>query len=145
MKYYLDVYSPRGWEDSKEHGLLFSGFPENRWKAVQRINENDILICYMKDKSVWFAAFEVMSKPYWSDKPRVYTEKVCPCRVDIRKLVVVEPEKAIPTKSLLSRLKLFAHLKNPANWGPPLRTSPRPLYEDDGKLILEELNKRSLG
>ena len=143
--YWLDVYSPRAYEDSKGIEFGVTGFPEAREKAVQRISPDDILICYMKDKSLWFGALEVTSKPYYDAKKVIWREKLCPHRIQVRPVIIREPEKAIPARTLLSRLKLFANLKNPANWGPTLRTSPRLLDEDDGKLILEELNKRSLG
>jgi len=130
------------WEDSQKIEVSVTGFPEARAKSVRRINPGDILICYMKDKSLWFGALRTTDKTYDDYKNVIWKEKLCPHRIKVEPVIILELEKAIPAKSLLSKLKLFATLKNPENWGPPLRTSPRKLDEEDGKLILKELEKR---
>ena len=144
MTYWLDVYSPAAYADSEKIKFCVSGFPEAREKAVRRISCDDILICYMKDESLWFGALRTTS-PYYYDTQVIWKEKLCPHRIRVEPLIIRKPEKAIPAKSLLSRLRLFANLKNPSNWGPPLRTSPRRLDDEDGELILKMLRKSGSG
>lgn len=136
MTYWLDVFSPKSWEEFKKAGATISGFPERRWRGVQRIDAGDILVCYMARQHRWFAALEVTSKAFRDSAP-IWTDDVYPVRLKVKPVVTVEPpSKGIPAKETLSKLKLFSGLKN---IGLALRTSPRILDKQDGDLLINEL------
>ena len=142
MTYWLDVYTPKAWEDSKKMKWTFSGFPESRELLTKNIHKNDVLICYMTGKSLWFGALKVCSDLFDCRTDIIWSEKLCPWRFHVKPIVLLEPEQAIPAKDLLNRLRMFDKLKNKQNWGGPLRTSPRRMYDEDAELVINELKKR---
>ena len=138
MTYWLDIFTPKSWEEFKKAGATISGFPERRWKGIQKINAGDILVCYMAGQSRWFAALEVMSKAFRDNAP-IWTDDVYPSRLKVKPLVTVEPpSKGISAKDTLSKLKLFSGLKN---IGLALRTAPRIIDKQDGDLLMSELRR----
>ena len=62
MAYWLDVFSPRNWEEFIGGGAQVTGLPYRQLKATQRIRPGDILLCYVKWQSQWVGALEVDSK-----------------------------------------------------------------------------------
>ena len=145
MTYWLDVFTPKSWEEFKKAGATVSGFSIRRWKTVQGIRPGDILICYMKGQSCWFAALEVISDAFQDYETRIWSDDIYPARIQVKPLVMVDPKKAIPAKRILPRLKLFANLRDHQGWGVLLRISPRRLAEEDGNLIISELRKLAGG
>ena len=141
MTYWLDVFTPKSGQEFNKAGATVSGFPDRRWNTVQRMRVGDILICYMKAESCWFAALEVTSKPFQDYENRIWSDDVYPCRVPVKPVVVIEPKKAIKVKEILPTLKLFAKMPGGLGWGVLLRVSPRTLPEEDGSLIMTKLNK----
>jgi predicted RNA-binding protein len=142
VTYWLDVFTLKSFDEFQKAGANVSGFPERRWKTIQRIRVGDILLCYMKTKSCWFGALEVASKAFQDNTP-IWSDAVYPCRIKVRPLVFVEPDEAVQARNMLPRLKLFANLRDPERWSGALRTSPRVLAKEDGDLIVGELNNLS--
>ena len=142
MAYWVDVFTPKSWEEFKKAGAALSGFPERRWKGVQRINVGDILVCYMARQHRWFAALEVASKAFRDSSP-IWTDEVYPVRLRVKPLVTIDPPSdGIPARETLSKLRLFSGL---TNIGLALRTSPRTLDKQDGELLVSELRRLSEG
>lgn len=142
MAYWIDVFTPKSWEEFTMAGATISGFPERRWKGVQRIAVGDVLICYMAREHRWFAALEVTSKAFRDSTP-IWTDDVYPVRLEVRRLVTLEPPgEGIPARETLSKLKLFSGI---TNIGLALRTSPRILEQEDGDLLLGELRRLARG
>lgn len=138
MMYWLDIFTPKSWEEFKKAGAAISGFPERRWKGAQRIDAGDILVCYMAGQHRWFAALQVTSKAFHDNTP-IWTDNVYPIRLKVKPLVTIEPpSKGIPAKETLSKLKLFSGLQN---IGLALRTSPRILDKQDGDFLMSELKR----
>ncbi len=123
-------------------GSKVSGFPESRWKTVKTIQVGDILLCYMKGYSRWFGAMEVVSKAFWDDENIIWTDALYPCRIQIRPILIIEPDRGIPAKDTISKLKLFERVRTGKGWGIVLRKSPRHLSEEDGNYIIQELHSR---
>ena len=142
MAYWLDVFTPKSWLEFMVAGSKVSGFPESRWKTVKTMQVGDILVCYMKGYSRWFGTLEVVSKAFWDDKNIIWTDAVYPCRIPVRPKLIVEPDKGIPAKNTLFKLKLFEKVRIGKSWGIVLRKSPRYLSEEDGNYIAEELGLR---
>jgi len=140
MTYWLDIFTPKSWQEFEKAGATVSGFPERRWKTVQSISVGDILVCYMAGQSRWFAALEVVSKAFRDEAP-IWSDGLYPSRIKVKPLVVLEPSKGIPGKETLPKLRLFSGLKDARWWSAPLRTVPRTLDEKDGDFLLNELKK----
>lgn len=142
MAYWVDVFNAKTWEEFKQAGAAISGFPERRWKGVQRIAVGDILICYMARQHRWFAALEVTAKAFRDSTP-IWTDDVYPVRLKVKPLVTIEPpSKGIPAKETLSKLRLFSGL---TNIGLALRTSPRVLDKQDGDILMSEFRRLAGG
>jgi len=143
MTYWLDVFTPKSWEEFKKAGGVVSGFPDPRWKTVQRIQIGDILLCYMKSYSCWFGALKVVSAAFRDYRTRIWSDASYPCRVQVEPVVILDPQKAIAAKELIHQLTLFAKVRDPKRWSWPLRASPKQLAKEDGDLIMSKL--RTLG
>jgi len=139
MTYWHDVFTLKSWAEFQKDGSKTSGFPERRWKSVQNINIGDILLCYMKGKSCWFAALEVRSKPYQDYKNRIWSDDLYPSRIDVKPLITLNPGNAVNAEQMLQRLNIFEKVRSSNRWGVVLRGAPKKLPEEDGHVILTEL------
>lgn len=145
MTYWHDVFTLRSWAEFEEAGSRTSGFPDRRWRSVQEIALGDILLCYMTGKSCWFAALEVMGKPYQDYETRIWSDDMYPSRVGVKPLIVLRPENGITAAQMLQRLCIFEKVRTSSAWGLVLRGAPRKLPEADGHTILTELRRLSSG
>jgi predicted RNA-binding protein len=68
-KYWLDLFTGTTWKEFLEAGSGVSGFPESRWKTVQKMREGDYLLCYLTGLSRWVGALEVISEPFKDTSP----------------------------------------------------------------------------
>jgi len=139
MTYWLDVFTPKTWEEFKKAGAAVSGFPDRRWKTVEKIQIGDILVCYMKSYSCWFGAFKVVSLAFRDYRTKIWSDASYPCRVRVEPMIVLDPQKAIAAKEVMHQLTLFAKVRDPKRWSWPLRASPRQLPKEDGDLIMSKL------
>jgi DGQHR domain-containing protein len=144
MTYWHDVFTPKSWAEFQEAGAKTSGFPDRRWKSVQNISIGDVLLCYMKGKSCWFAALEVTSKPYQDYKNRIWSDDLYASRVDARPLVTLNPGNALRAERMLQRLNIFEKVRNSSRWGVVLRGAPKKLPQKDGYDILTELKRLAI-
>jgi len=141
MTYWHDVFTVKSWAEFKKAGSKSSGFPDRRWKSVQNIGIGDILLCYMKGKSCWFAALEVTSKPYQDYKNRIWSDDLYPSRVDVKVLMELNPDRALDATRMLARLKIFEKVRDKSIWGVVLRGAPIKMAGEDGDIIFSELSR----
>jgi len=139
MTYWHDVFTAKSWAEFQKAGSKTSGFPDRRWKSVQNIRISDILLCYMKGASCWFAALEVTSNPYQDFKNRIWSDDLYPSRIDVKPLITLNPGNAVRAKQMLQRLRMFENVRTSRHWGVVLRGAPKKLPEEDGHGILTEL------
>ena len=139
MNYWLDVFTPKSWQEFLKAGASVSGFPDRRWTTVQRMQIGDVLLCYLKGRSCWFGALKVVSPPFRDENPRIWSDAPYPCRVQVQPAVILEPGRGIGAKTMLRELRLFADVRDPKRWSWPLRGSPRQLAKEDGDLLLNRL------
>jgi predicted RNA-binding protein len=104
------------------------------------MHPGDTLLCYLRGVSKWVGALEVLSDAFWKET-RIWEDAIYPCRVSVKSIIELQPNTAVSAKELLPKLRLFSNLRNPQRWGMALRTSPRRLADEDGRLILNELTK----
>ncbi len=138
--YWLDLFTGITWQEFLDAGAKVSGFRESRWKTVQKIQPGDYLLCYLTGISRFVGVLEVVSKPYKDSSP-IWKDYDFPSRVDVKPIITLTPETAIPIKEMEGVLSIFQNLKYPKSWTGHLRGSPSKWRPEDGiavvKLLLE--------
>jgi hypothetical protein len=137
MKYWLDLFSWKTWQEFVASGATVSGFRETRWKSVQKIKQGDVLLCYLTGISRFFAILEVQGEPYQDDTP-IWEDAVFPCRVSVNTLLALPPEHAIPVVSL-TELSYFLDMSSPHKWTAHVRGSPVEIERKDAEIIIAAL------
>ena len=51
MTYWLDLFTPKSWQEFQKLEEQFRVSLSGRWKSVQRVAVGDILVCYMASQS----------------------------------------------------------------------------------------------
>lgn len=136
--YWLDLFTGTTWQEFLDAGGEVSGFRESRWVTVQKIKPGDYLLCYLTGVSRLIGILEVTSKPYKDTTP-IWQFDPFPCRMNVKIVVALTPETAVPIQSLRSELSIFQNLKNPNAWSGKLRGSPMKWKSSDGEIILNVL------
>jgi hypothetical protein len=136
--YWLDLFTGTTWQEFLDAGAKVSGFREGRWKTVQRIKQGDYFLCYLTGVSRWIGALEVTSEPYWDESP-LWREELFPCRVEVKPIVTLTPENAVPVHHLRDELSIFENLSNPNAWTGRFRGSPSLWKQADGEAVIRVL------
>jgi len=136
--YWLDLFTGITWQGFLEAGAKVSGFRESRWKTVQRIEPGDYLLCYLTGVSRFIGVLEVISKPYKENSP-IWKDYYFPSRVNVRPIVTLAPETAIPIRDMEDRLSIFQNLAYPKSWTGHLRGSPSKWKTEDGEAVVKAL------
>jgi hypothetical protein len=140
MKYWVNLYTWKTWQEYVQAGGKVSGFRESRWRTVQRIKPGDLLLCYMTGISRFFAILEVTGTPY-KDDTQIWEETLFPCRLPVRIILALEPGYAVPVVDLRSQLSYFQDLKTPHAWSGHFRGSPTEEKPKDAEIIIEALRQ----
>jgi len=136
--YWLDLFTGETWDEFLAAGAGTSGFAERRWKAVQRIKPGDYLLCYLTGISRFVGLLEVTSEGFKSEE-RIWQGALFPSRVQVKPVVALTPETAVPVLELRDTLSMFEDLKNPNRWSGPFRGSPSRWKDSDGEAVVEAL------
>jgi predicted RNA-binding protein len=137
-QYWLDLFTGATWQEFLDAGGDISGFRERRWKTVQQFKPGDYLLCYLTGVSRWIGVLEVVSSPFKDISP-IWKDELFPCRVRVKKVVVLTPEIAVPVLDLQEQLTIFQHLKSPLAWTGHFRGSPTKWKPGDGEIVVEAL------
>lgn len=140
MKYWLNLYTYKTWQEFQNAGGNVTGFRSNRWRTVQRIKKGDILLCYMTGISRFFAVQEVIGDPFKDDSP-IWEEVNFPSRVPVQIILDLEPGHAIPVKEMGEKLSIFRNLSSPHAWTGFFRGSPNEFEKNDAEVILSYLEQ----
>jgi hypothetical protein len=142
MKYWIDLFTWKTWQEFMNAGAHISGFSEFRWPTVQKIKLGDLLLCYLTGLSRFFAILEVTGKPY-HDTSAIWEDAIFPSRLPVRRILSLEPEYAVPVTILSSQLSYFQNMKAPNSWTGHFRGSPIEEKADDVKVIINALEDAS--
>ncbi len=140
MSYWIDLFTWNTWQEFLEAGGNVNGFRESRWRSVQKMKPGDYLLCYMTGLSRFFAILEVTGAAFKDDTP-IWSEVPFPARVPVRIILELEPEYAIPVKTLSNRLSYFANMKSPHSWTGHFRGSPVEESAEDARIIIAALEE----
>ena len=138
--YWLDLFTGTTWTEFKKAGSKVSGFRESRWKTVQRIKVGDHFLCYITGISRFIGVLEVTSKPFKSSS-KVWSDEDFPCRLEVKPVIELTFETAIPVHHLKDELSCFQNLKNPNAWTGAFRGSPAKWSDADGKAVVQALQE----
>jgi len=138
--FWLDLFTGTTWQEFLDAGGGVSGFREGRWKTVQRIKPGDYLLCYLTGVSRFIGVLEVTSKPFKDTTP-IWKDTIFPCRMQVKTVIALTPETAVPIHDLRDNLTIFQNLKSPHAWTGHLRGSPSKWKESDGDAIFEALQE----
>lgn len=141
--YWLDLFTGTSWQEFLDSGANVSGFRESRWTTVQKIKPGDYLLCYLTGVMRFIGILEVVSEPYKDETP-IWSYAAFPCRLNVRVIIMLTPETAIPILDLQKELSIFQNLKRPKAWTGKLRGSPMQWSVADGEIILNALRNAEI-
>ncbi len=136
--YWLNLFSWKTWQEFLAAGAETSGFREHRWSAVQKINVGDYLLCYMTGVSRFIGVLEVTSDPYKSNTI-IWSDDIFPSRINVKIVVDLKPETAVPIEDFREDISIFKNLNNPYAWTGHVRGSPSKWKTEDGEIIFKRL------
>ena len=136
--YWLNLFTAATWGEFKKAGGNISGFRESRWKSIQKIAIGDYLICYLTGVSRFIGVLEVVSKPFQDNSP-IWEDEDFPCRLNVKIIVELTPETAVPVLELRDRLSFFENLTSPHAWTGKFRGSPTKWKATDGQAVVDAL------
>lgn len=137
--YWLDLFTGTTWAEFQKAGSSVSGFRESRWKTVQKIAKGDYFLCYLTGVSRFIGVLEVTSAPFKKADRDVWQDDDFPCRFEVKPIVELTPETAIPVLELRDRLSCFQNLTSPHAWTGHFRSSPAKWKQTDGEAVVEAL------
>lgn len=138
--YWLDLFTWATWQEFLKAGANVSGFRERRWNTVRQMKPGDYLLCYLTGISRWIGVLEVVSEPFM-DTTQIWNEDVFPSRVQVKPLVELTPETAVPIFELRDRLSIFEDLSSPNAWTGYLRGSPSKWKASDGEVVVKAIQE----
>jgi predicted RNA-binding protein len=136
--YWLDLFTGVTWNEFKDAGGKISGFRESRWNTVQKIKPGDYFLCYLTGVSRFIGILEVVSKPFQDNTP-IWSDEEFPCRLNVKVIIDLIPETAIPVHELRDNLSFFQDLKSPHAWTGQFRASPAKWKTSDGETVVKAL------
>lgn len=137
-KYWLDLFTGETWEDFHKAGGRVSGFRQSRWSTVQKIKPGDWLLCYAIGISRWMGILEVVGEPYQDSTP-IWRGDEFPCRLPVKVVLALPPERAVPVKQLSNKLSYFLRSPGTLSWTGHFRASPVQEKPQDAQAIIEAL------
>lgn len=133
--YWLDLFTGTTLKEFIEAGGSASGFPESRWKTMQRVRLGDYLLCYLMGIGRFVGVLEVVKAPY-KDSTRIWKGDVYPCRLGVKQVEMLTPETAVPILDLKDRLSIFGPEKKPNAWKGYVRASLSKWTDTDGEIVV---------
>jgi predicted RNA-binding protein len=143
VQYWLDLFTPRTWEEARKNGFKLSGFRESRWGVVSKIEPGDFLVCYITKISRFSGILKVISRPYKdAEKARdVWKGDFFPCVMDVKPVITLDFLHSVPTTEVIPKLTIAA------KWGGIVRGSPNRIPKEDGdtiRIILENSKEENI-
>ena len=133
---WVQVFSPRTWQEFLDAGGNVTGFRDNRWGHMRHLNQGDYLLCYLSGIGTWIGILEIQSKPYLDTSP-IWKDDLYPCRVEVRIVASLRPQTAVPIRELRDRLSIFRK----KNWGIHLMSSPTKWNAADAGVVVAAVLK----
>jgi hypothetical protein len=138
VNYWLDLFTGRTWKEFRDRGANISGFNKRSRNTVQSIKPGDILVCYLTGLKLWVGATEVIGQS--NDTKKIWSLDDFPERLEVRPIVMLDPEYGVPLDSLKGKVDFFKDDSYRGTYKGFLRGSPNQFRNDkDGELIVSLL------
>lgn len=62
VTYRLDKFDELGWEKFRDTGATVREFPQVDRSAAKKVNQGDVLLCYVTNAKLWVGALEVVEQ-----------------------------------------------------------------------------------
>jgi hypothetical protein len=140
MVYWLDLFTGTTWEEFRKAGANVSGFRYRRRSMVERIKPGDIFLCYLTGVMRWVGALEVIGRS--KDTSHIWKDDEFPVRLDVRPMIMLDPEKGLPMDQLKGKVSFFSGPKDAGKFKGFVRGSPALFeHQEDGDLIIDLLKE----
>ncbi len=139
MNYWLDLFTGPTWDEFRTAGANVSGFLPRRRRAAGRIKAGDILLCYLTGVMRWVGALEVIGPS--RDQRHIWKDADFPVRLDVKPLVVLNPEHGVPMAELEGKVHFYKGPGDRGKFKAFVRMSPNLFDDEDGKFVLELLKQ----
>lgn len=135
MNYWLDLFTGTTWREFRIAGANVTGFRPSRKRQVGRVQPGDVLLCYLTGVMRWVGALEVVGPS--SDTRSIWKEQDFSARLEVKPLVVLDPEVGIPMAQLEGKVVFFQGQQHAGKFDGFVRGSPG-LFKrrEDGDLIV---------
>jgi hypothetical protein len=137
--YWLDLFTGATWGQFQNAGSSVSGFRESRWKTVQKVAKGDYFLCYLTAVSRFIGILEVTSEPFKRAERDIWKDNDFPCQFNVKPIVELTPETAVPVFELRDQLSFLQNLKSPHVWTGHFRSSPAKWKQADGEAVVRAL------
>ena len=136
--YWLDLFTGTTWKEFLKAGGKVSGHVNpNR---VKRAKVGDYLLCYVTGISRWIGLIEVIGEPFEDNEP-IWSVDTFPHRIPVKVLIQLDPENAVPVRSLSDKLSYFQDMKSPLSWVGHFRQNLTKEKPDDAMSIIQAMEE----
>ena len=140
-RYWLDLFTGKTWEEFLRNGGNVTGFREKRRAYARRIHPGDYFICYVTGISRFIGVLAVLSESYFDDQTRIWEDEGFPVRFQVKVLLSLNPEAAVPVAELRSELSIFRSLKDSSKWSGFFRGAPAEFDPQDAQAIVKAIEE----
>lgn len=133
--YWVNTFTIKTWEEAQRAGGRIAGFRTWSKTLFETLARGDYLLCYILKLKRFVAVQEVISEAYLDDTP-IWQDELFPYRVNVRPLLKLDPETAVPVTELANRLSIFKNLNRPNTWGVYFQRSPKRWTVADGNEVV---------
>ncbi len=137
--YWLDPFTVTTWDEFQKAGSSIRDFSQSRWKTVQKIAQDDYLLCYITGVRRFVGILEVVSAAFKEQDRDVSKDNGFLCRLKVRPIIELTHETALPVMQLREQLSVFQNLKSPSAWANHFRSSPGKWKSHDGEAVVKAL------
>ena len=136
--YWLDLFTGTTWKEFRAAGARITGFRPRMRNSVARIRKGDILLCYLTGAMRWVGALQVVG--HSNDRSPIWTESDFPERLEVKPLIVLEPEHGVPMSELAEKAPFYRNAASFKKFKGFLRGSPKRFKNRrNGEIILRML------
>ncbi len=132
MRYWLNLFSVRTWQDFKENGSNVTAFRANNWARAKPVQLGDVFLCYLIGAKRWIGALKVVGERYFDENQKLFRDDVYPVRFQVEPLVELNPEHGLPMELLRGTVSFFPQDGSSKDWSGSVRSSPTKLSDEDG-------------
>jgi predicted RecB family nuclease len=136
--YWLDLFTATTWMEFRAAGARITGFRPRMRNTVAQIRKGDILLCYLTGVMRWVGALEVVGPS--NDRSPIWTESAFPARIEVKPLIVLEPDHGVPMSEFAEKAPFYRDLASFKKFKGFLRGCPKRFKNRrNGEIILRML------